>query len=328
MSLTRTAATTAAYARRAFALRRAAAAAYGIGEEELSDEAFASWLVTCKPDWSRSTWRQYISACTSVLGPPFRLLIDQSELPPSASHIKRTSALKAKTASPNDLAHLIVHLLRNEPDHLERAPEAMSGNVFTAHLLVGGVLYGLRPAEWATAQLQYGQMGYELVVKNSKATNGRAHGYHRRLCLGHVGELEELVLWNLVRVVRHLVAQDAFDRHLANARRLITRTTRALWPRRKQHITLYTMRHQCAANLKAALPPAAVAAILGHKTTATAANHYAKRRQAQAEYLPNQAVPVVHPHCEDVTRVRIDEGRTQREMSAEAKAHWLGPELT
>ncbi|MGD9889291.1 MAG: integrase family protein [Halothiobacillaceae bacterium] len=54
---------------------------------------------------------------------------------------------------------------------------------------------------------------------------------------------------------------------------------RALWPRRKKKISLYSARHQFAADAKSAdLMPEMIAALMGYAVTETHQTHYGKRR--------------------------------------------------
>jgi hypothetical protein len=54
-----------------------------------------------------------------------------------------------------------------------------------------GLITGLRPSEWAEARLEHSaSLGPVLIVKNAKATNGRAHGPRRTMLLAGLTQEE------------------------------------------------------------------------------------------------------------------------------------------
>jgi len=103
--------------------------------------------------------------------------------------------------------------------------------------------------------------------------------------------------------------KSGFKQFYSRCRSRMYVTTRVLWPRRKQHITLYSSRHQFSANAKfLGLPLEEIAALMGHASIETAMAHYGRRSAGNGSMR-------VKAHSDDVARVtelnqhRIDHGR-------------------
>jgi integrase len=143
-------------------------------------------------------------------------------------------------------------------------------------------------------------VGPVLIVRNAKATNGRAHGDSRTLLLA---ELEPVLLdaiLSLIRIISEHIATGAsfaeLQKSMSNA---VYRESRKCWPRRENHISLYTMRHQFSANMKATeIGRQELAAIMGHATDRTAGLHYA--RKVTGRKVTYHVTPLAH----EVSRVK------------------------
>lgn len=206
-----------------------------------------------------------------------------------AAKPRGTSSGKAKHIKPRELQSLCREL------RSKRSPIAH----LAADLLVAGYQFGLRPNEWAEAHFVFPDSAAEttkcdslLVVRNAKATQGRSFGSLRtlRFSRGSIdsADLKACMRCNLAMKVRALKRRRerppgddnadpcglrAMQQHLAQARK-----------RRgyKRKITLYSARHQFAANAKAAgLSQIEIAALMGHGSDETATEHYGKRRSGR-----------------------------------------------
>ena len=155
-----------------------------------------------------------------------------------------------------------------------------------------GILTGLRPREWEGASLD--EEGLVLRVRNAKQTNGRANGTHRHLRLHRMTPDEQ----NAIRQMVDLVATSAdFPLLYARVRKIIWRTAKRCWPRRTQRPSLYSARHQWAANAKRIYSKRVVAALAGHASVETAGIHYARRSRGESAHLPE-------PLEQDIAAVR------------------------
>ena len=185
----------------------------------------------------------------------------------------RTSARKRKSLPQNEHEKLIAELLKT------RHPDGP----LAAEFLEFNCRFYLRPCEWESAIL----VGQKLCVRNAKATNGRACGTLRRLTLSKYPR-EDI---NRVKALIASLAARAretggFQRLWARLASRIARTCKRIGIKR---VALYTSRHVGIATAKAVLTPEQLAATAGHKSTATAQHHYARRksgRSPQRKYVP------------------------------------------
>ncbi|MBB5696440.1 hypothetical protein [Muricoccus pecuniae] len=95
-----------------------------------------------------------------------------------------------------------------------------------------------------------------------------------------------MVRW--VSIVGALGPGD-FDRLQRRVTALLSRANALAFPNRRASVTLYTARHLAAAAAKCVFDQAGVAALLGHRSTATAGAHYGRRSRAQ--FAPPTARP-------------------------------------
>lgn len=216
--------------------------------------------------------------------------------------------------------------------------EAVAGGIESGHqwavalqtFLKANRIAGLRPIEWAQASIRPAAPGSEalvLVVRNAKTTNGRGNGESRTLLLDGLSDEEMAALHEMVQLVDdvqtgRILGLDVRPAALAKSRKTgqpvyrritypelhkllrdyLRRLTREIWPptgRRRYWPTLYSLRHQVAADAKASgSSKAEVAAILGHASDATAGLHYGRKRSGVEDGLK------VRPTAEQVATVR------------------------
>lgn len=203
--------------------------------------------------------------------------------------IKRTSARKLKGFKNDDLATLLAWLTTHSG----------KWNALCAMWLKSTVLTGLRPSEWANAQL----IEYEisdsdlgvltesavlaktalekttaLRVLNGKNSNGRANGDYRTIVLAHLEQAEIEMITKFVASIDHLCAEVMLFDALQNYCRVaINYANKKAFPRRKNYYSLYSARHQFSANMKASgIGKAELAALMGHAEALTATKHYAR----------------------------------------------------
>lgn len=303
--------TQASYQRRARDLIRRCRRELKIHHNEILDyRRFVGWLVTRKTQWSRPTWRQYKAAVVYALEIEARqhhdpvaqealetlLPIDVEGCAPTT---KRTSGSKLKRFPLKDYRQIMVYLDEN--------PNAWGPDL--QRWLAASLLTGLRPREWGQASMTRRGDEDALVVVNAKATNQRAHGPTRTILLGGLTDDErELIREHLDRSTLFSKAGE-FPRFYHGCAAVLSRTVRRLWPRRKEHVTLYSARHQFTADAKASgLLPEEIAALMGHAVDTTATKHYGKKTAGL-----------------DMIRVRPDPAEVARIRSA-FKNKWRGPE--
>ena len=277
--------------------------------------AFATWIARITEPLGRATRRQYRAALNhyyrEVLGtaiePP---AIDASQSGEPGDRAPRRKGVRALPT--RDLARLNTWLAERDDPFASLARNTLNA----------GLCCGLRPREWCEASLETitdepltqdnvfsVKRTQVLRVRNAKNTHGRAHSATRTLIIEVGAEPAEwAVIFN--QPVPHLI--DTTCEGWAEALRLYTehhtataeadarpevirerainqlRKVVASWVHRATQAlrlppyTLYSARHQFAANAKAAgLSKIEIAALMGHASPETAGTHYGRRRSGR-----------------------------------------------
>lgn len=157
---------------------------------------------------------------------------------------------------------------------------ASSGNIWgpaAVMWLKAGMATGLRPCEWQSATLACDT----LIVQNAKATNGRAPGKERKLCLAGATPAERQAVRDFLDLATECAAKNVFDEMYGGVRKLVWKTARSSLSPRSRYPSLYSARHVFCARAKAAHGHAWVAALMGHASHATAGRHYARAHHAR-----------------------------------------------
>ena len=235
---------------------------------------FIAWLLALRENLRPASWRQYRAAVVHALlkndvpdaddliaklkQPRIDARNTPKPLPP------RTSSSKGKTLSSPDL-HALADYLHDKSPRWGR---------LTVRWLTYGMLTGLRPTEWREVKVEFFEDYLTLIVQNAKHDDQRAHGVERLVHLN----LHPDHWFDFLSFVQEIQGHDYHEAY-TGCRIALWRAARALWPRRKKQPTLYTSRHQFAADAKSAgLVPTEIAALMGHSVTETHQAHYGKRR--------------------------------------------------
>ena len=288
---TRTEQTEAAYEKRHNQLIAAAAAALGLPAGTLPDPiSYAQWLLDQRTRLARASFRVYRASAIHALSltddpraETALALLRETPSPAVISVPKRTSARKAKRLPDADRFSLMAWLRRRS---------SKWGGV-AAQWLMAGYLTGLRPSEWRQSRFieEYGEDKVPaLEVENAKHTNGRAHGPTRVLVFSDLPE--EAV--GVVRKFSELVTTRTNEYPLLHQEcsRILRRANHDLFPKARTSYTLYSARHEFAANAKAIFQPEEVAALMGHVSRATAYEHYGRPNRGGGGYA---TLPVPNP---------------------------------
>lgn len=227
---------------------------------------------------SKSTWRFYRSALKYQMetrvgekkleSKIFNTLLEKMMKADSGTKKKKknTSSTKLKNISIEKMAKLLIKLNNRS---------GKWGGV-AANWFLSGIYCGLRPAEWIGVKIGKGSAGsLVLKVENAKTTNGRSHGETRTIRLDHLSKDEKDV------VIEHLknIRKNDYTKMYNGCAKAIQSVSRDLWPNASRQPTLYTGRHQFAANSKASGSTIReLAALMGHGSDQTAGTHYGKKR--------------------------------------------------
>ena len=236
--------------------------------------------------WSVSTWRIYRAALSWFLA--------ESGFPEAADLILHVAQGARRQGNPRLAQKKQKSLPASDLLALDRDIAARRTRYAdVARLwLWAGVLTGLRPGEWRETALSAD--GLTLIVRNAKHSNGRANGSHRHLHLDAMSPDERAAI---ARMVDLSAATDNFTRLYHRVRKIVRESAKRCWPQRLRRPSLYSARHQWAANAKRVYSKRVVAALAGHASEATAGIHYARRQKGEPANLP-QAEP------QDLERVR------------------------
>ena len=162
-------------------------------------------------------------------------------------------------------------------------------------------IVGLRPSEWMTAFSQVINNEIVLRVINAKNTHNRSHGFSRTLHIPiskdndvHVIETKIIMTGDAILNKR----AKSFEAYGATVASYLLRANNAVFGKDKPTIAIYSTRHQCAANFKAAgYTKNEVAAVMGHASNKTAGRHYGRKsRGRRVANLPT-------PSLDDMNRV-------------------------
>ncbi len=282
--------TTVKYKAKAIQLINRAGKAIGNTQPTISEVVV--WLINNQPSLSRATWRQYRAALICYLE---SLAFENTECSTDAEdaiqllrstdpsqckrHDAHTSGKKQKKISEADQEKLIAYFVDHHPN--------IRHGITTLAWLLSGIFTGLRPVEWQSAQLIISNTGdNELHIRNAKNTNGRSHGDWRIIRLSNITDSElEIIRLQLINVTAALGTSDVqslentgFEDLYRHCRDCLYKANRKLWPRKTKFISLYSARHQFAADAKkSGLSKEAIAALMGHASVETAGTHYGRR---------------------------------------------------
>lgn len=288
--MTRTPKTDAQYAARFRQLQGQAAKSLGIQTpSSVAPIQVVEHLIYRRPSIAKRTWRQYKAALVAELtrsrdAAPDRAA--QHEINHALQILLQEPQTGAMTRGTRTSAKKLRALPNKDFDTLCHYVQSKVGvHAWAAALLVwcrAAHPTGLRPSEWSGASLITLPTGHPaLVVTNAKATNGRGNGETRTLDLSGCSVDEIHALEEMLEIAEGFRQDGGYERFQDRLRQYLYKAARAALGRRERYPSLYTFRHQFAANAKRQFNQGEVAALLGHGSDATASRHYAQGRLAQ-----------------------------------------------
>lgn len=263
----------------------------GVDSWTLMPFSVASWLQerAIARRWGKRTIWLYRAALTWFMAPngPIELLTQLQAVSTSLNPTRgtHTASMKYKRFPKDELDILYEYLMgTGEPiDQL------------IALWLVCGTFTGLRPCEWEHAFVEQKL----LIVKNAKHDSIRGHGENRTLDFSNYPENITLLQYFFNTLAFWQGQGYAYSTLYRKCRDRLHKICRRLWPKRKKQPSLYSPRHQFAADMKAAgVKREVLAALMGHASDETATSHYGRKVDGSSQ----SAVPQANP--EEVQRVR------------------------
>lgn len=267
--------------------------------EVLDYRQFVGWLIVQKPHWSRPTWRQYKAAVVFSLEQELLLRRDAiAEEALERLRLEDVSGCLAKTrrTSGSKLKRFPLNDYKRITRQLREYPSPWSEDV--QRWLAAAMLTGLRPREWGQTTYIDDEHEPRLLVQNAKNTNLRAHGPTRTILIKGLDQSERELIKEHIERAHQWSGAGQFTSFYQGCAATLSRLSRRLWPGRKQHVSLYSARHQFSADAKASgLTPEEIAALMGHAVDITATRHYGKKT-AGTELVR------VSPDPKEVARIR------------------------
>jgi len=270
------------------------------------NKAFIAWFEALKATLSASTIRGYKAALLNFFKQAdprglYKLLkkIDTRGCKPKASKLphdqRRTSQKKRRGVSQKDVDKII--------DTIMDKKDIGYWLLIGAHVFAASYLTGLRPIEWASAEIITPGGQPWLRVKNAKHSNGRAHGRFRHISLHQFSTSSLKVIETTIKYAAASLNSHGKRISASRFRELysaaFSRHSHKIFDKRKRTIPIYCARHQFAANLKkAGYTRSQIAALMGHASDATASRHYCGKRWGHSR----GDLPV--PLAEEVSRIR------------------------
>ena len=248
---------------------------------DIDERQFIMWLLDNRVLFNKNTYRVYKSAVifyfTQILKTDIALesaayLIKfSSEL--SYKKSTKTSSRKAKYIKDEDLEKIINYIDNNNN----------KWNFYIKCWILSGILCGLRPIEWKDSEIITHDNKIALKVKNAKNTNGRANGDFRTIMLDGLSEEDVNIHKQHLNNVKNFDKIGQYERFYNDCIVRLNTINKKVFGYRKKNITLYSARHQFAANAKFSNhSKSEVAALMGHAVDSTAAMHYGRKRYGKS----------------------------------------------
>lgn len=286
-----------------------------VGAFDIVKGEFVSWLVSQKPKWRGATWRYNKSAIMHFfevkgfeglrrvlfdIGSEGCYVAQKGVAKNSVKH--KTSSSKKKSVSAEEERRLVGYFEHRKGCHW---------SLRTIMFFRASIISGLRPSEWTGTEyieefvMDDGSVvGPVLKVRNAKDTNERAHGEYRHLILSDLSDEHIRIIKGHMQLVKASMGPSGvkipFESYYHACRNALYRANTTIWRSdKKKKPTLYSGRHQFAANLKAAgYSRAEVAALMGHAVDDTASEHYGRKTSGRTGGGLPKALP------SEVERVR------------------------
>ncbi|WP_318493581.1 hypothetical protein [Photobacterium leiognathi] len=235
----------------------------------------------------KSTWRKYRCSLREIVKLLLRYKsIDQHEYDRCCNILlnvtggenknlpKRTSSMKAKSLTKKEWSELGDKIKKSKSKWSQMTILWIHCNMHT----------GMRPCESQNAVLE----DKKIIITNAKNTNGRSHGTLRTIPLNHLDNKTIHLINEHLRISNNMYENGEWENYYLNCRTLIHRLAKKLWPKKKKLPTLYTGRHQFAANNKASGNDlVSIAYLLGHISTKTSVNHYGRKKNGNKSRTPD-----------------------------------------
>lgn len=286
------------------------------GTSDLDPNEMVAKLILMKPTLTMASWRQYKAA---VL---FHIDEHTPQFENAAERLRQEASSGLKQSSRNTsgrkLKQVPVKAWRTIQSTLrQRIENGYRHSKGLLHVLKATLITGLRPNEWSFSEVgTHHATGRDILrVRNSKHTNGRANGPYREIFIDELtpeerGDIDAALAYcaadsdDDAKRIR-VALRDEFKETMKSGR-----SSAPPWKQDHFNVTLYSFRHQFIADAKTTFDdPVLISATVGHNSTATAFEHYGKRKNGRG-------LVRVYPTPESVEAVQKIKLETYRDYVA------------
>jgi hypothetical protein len=272
-------------------------------DEDVNPQDFVNWLFSFAPLVRDPSWRIYRAAGRALVqtlpqtGREEALEMLEVDVGAGADVIRSGQATRFAKADFDEVFKNIRMLTRSDA-----VP-------WIIDWLSAGINTGLSPLEWATADLEVlddpsrprGRRAllYVINAKASQAMGGIR--IQRTLDISDFSDTAFKAVQDMVDRAEGWLLENEFEMRRSQCAQVLGEVCAVLFPRQRQRYSLYSLRHQFIANMRAIYQPAEVAALVGYigmnndknNSENEAAESYAKRRVAwQLDEISERPVSV------------------------------------
>lgn len=234
----------------------------------------------------------------------------ENRIPEAIEALKNTSSmslqLKGTSTSSKKLKRMPQDMFKILTDRLEHS----KGNLdkLIARWIRAGLACGLRPIEWEQATWNGEKNSLEVV--NAKRDVYRGNGERRIIIYDPKLHGEEIAaITAFLNTLHEVLKEKSYREVYSSCRKRMQYIARRLWPKASQLPSLYSTRHQFAADMKASgLSTKEVAALMGHSSDETAQCHYARKSAGRKVKPPSTP-------AEEIGSVRSKSGSSPVQVS-------------
>jgi hypothetical protein len=284
-----------------------------LNDAEIDPRDFANWLFSFVPLLEEQSWRVYRGAAAAWVqtlpqeGREQAIGMLEADVGAGADAVRSGQATRFAKADLDEVSKNIRMLSRSDA-----VP-------WIIDWLSAGINTGLRPSEWATAALEERPDPSQPQRVWLHVINARASHAIDGVCIQRTLDVSKFsdaalnAVRDMVKRAQSWLLEKEFDMRQSQCAQVLGEVCAALFPRQRQRYSLYSLRHQFVANMKAIYQPAEVAALVGHigmnkdkdknnnNSQNEAAEPYAKRRAA---WLVEEIREVPVPMPEQVKNMR------------------------
>ncbi len=229
---------------------------------------FSQWLITViRAQVDPNSWRTYRYQLTQSIDD--EKFYEQVNVPP----LRKKREINAEEKGSHRTRHLKDGIYTQIEAYLKRSKSRYAAPL--NRTLILGRLTGLRPSEWGEARLRtHDEVPYLQVESAKKGMSEQKLQDKRYIPLDHLSSFEFDILSEHLEFIADNAPYSAIHDGIAQFMRQVTRT---LFYANKDRPTLYSARHQFAANLKASnIDPEVIAAVMGHIDTSMQTKYYGR----------------------------------------------------